>query len=153
MDTAVGIFQPFDRLHSLSSRHTNRRNGCVNGLHSDRQPEVWSQLKFRRSPCRSLLPERSPLVAEQLLAGGEAPLRGAPPGRRGTERQQWFEVEGKIKGAGTSPAEKRVCTWGWRGTRYGAARCREVIQVYVRMEEIACLARRHVLALDAVPRE
>lgn len=81
------------------------------------------------------------------LAGGRAACCTAPPVRRGLEQQRRSRAQGKIKGRGTLGRERRVCTWGWRGTRAGVAVCREEAQCRVRFEESACLARWAALIL------
>lgn len=58
------------------------------------------------------------------------------------------KMQGKIKGRGTRPLGSPVCTWGWRGTRQGAAACREIAQCHVSTGESACFTRRTAMALD-----
>jgi hypothetical protein len=58
------------------------------------------------------------------------------------------KMQGKIKGRGTRPRVKSVCTWGWRGTRLGAAACREGVQCRIGIGESACFARRSAMVLD-----
>ncbi|EER59306.1 conserved hypothetical protein [Acidovorax delafieldii 2AN] len=58
------------------------------------------------------------------------------------------KTEGKIKGRGTSLCGKPVCTWGWRGTRQGAAACRQSAQFRIGIGEGACFARPATLGLD-----
>jgi hypothetical protein len=133
---------------------------------------VPSSVSFRRSsPCRRacsasasaphfaqhpVLPshvqesclERARPAAIGAFAGGLAVGSTAPPGRRRLERQRRAKAEGKIKGRGTSLREKPVCTWGWRGTRLGAAACRESAQCRIGIDESACFARWNATALD-----
>lgn len=85
--------------------------------------------------------ERARLVAVAAVAGALAVGSTAPPGRRCTERQRRAKAEGKIKGRGTWPLEKLVCTWGERGTRSGAAACREGAQCRIGIGEAACFVR------------
>ena len=59
------------------------------------------------------------------------PVDGA--GTRGT-------MQGKIKGGGTQQLEKPVCTRVWRGTRQGAAVCREGAQCRICIGEATCFA-------------
>jgi len=89
-------------------------------------------------------------VAVAAFAGGLAASSAAPPGRRRPERKRRAKAEGKIEGSGTLPAPKRVCTWGWRGTRYLAAPCRNVCQSPVGIGEPACMARPGRMTLAGV---
>ncbi|EPH9903386.1 hypothetical protein ACS370_004922, partial [Pseudomonas aeruginosa] len=63
-------------------------------------------------------------------------------------RQRRAKAEGKIKGRGTWPLGNLVCTWGWRGTRQGAAACREGAQRRIAVGETACFVRWTATALD-----
>jgi hypothetical protein len=92
--------------------------------------------------------ERVRLSAVAAFPGGLAAGSAAPPGRRGPERKRRAKAEGKIKGRGTALREKPVCTWGWRGTRLGAAACREGAQCRIGIGERACFARRSAMVLD-----
>ena len=92
--------------------------------------------------------ERARPVAVAAFVGGLPVGSAAPPGRRGPERKRRAEAEGKIKGRGTPLREKPVCTWGWRGTRLGAAACREGAQCRIGTGESACFARRSAMVLD-----
>lgn len=92
--------------------------------------------------------ERARLVAVAAFAGGLTVGSAAPPGRRGPERKRRAKAEGKIKGRGTPLREKPVCTWGWRGTRLGAAACREGAQCRIGIGERACFARWSAMVLD-----
>ena len=87
-------------------------------------------------------------VAVAAFAGGLAAGSKAPPGRRRPERKRGAKAEGKIKGRGTQPLENLVCTWGWRGTRQGAAACRESAQCRTGIGEGACFARWTAPILD-----
>lgn len=87
-------------------------------------------------------------VAVAMFAGGRATGSTVPPGRRRPERKRGAKAKGKIKGRGTQPLENPVCTWGWRGTRLGAAACRESAQCRIGIDEGACFARPAVLVLD-----
>jgi len=117
----------------------------------DRQRKITPPAVPMSSPVQTDCPERAPFLTEQRLAGGRAQRSGAPPGRREPVHRSGLEAEGKIKGRGTSWREKAVCTWGWRGTRQGAAACREGAQRRVGIGEVACFARRTALALDGGP--
>ena len=92
--------------------------------------------------------ERARPVAVSEFAGGLAAGSTAPPGRRRPERKRGEKAEGKIKGRGTQPLQSLVCTWGWRGTRQGAAACRESAQRRIRIGGSACFTRLAALALD-----
>lgn len=92
--------------------------------------------------------ERARPVAVAAFAGALAASSAAPPGRRRPERQRRAKAEGKIKDRGTPAREKPVCTWGWRGTRLGAAACREGAQCRAGMGEVACFTRWTAPALD-----
>lgn len=92
--------------------------------------------------------ERARPVAVAEFAGGLAAGSKAPPGRRRPERKRGAKAEGKIKGRGTQPLQSLVCTWGWRGTRQGAAACRESAQRCIRIGGSACFTRLAALALD-----
>lgn len=72
--------------------------------------------------------ERARPAAIGAFAGALAARAAAPPGRRCPERQRGAKAEGKIEGRGTEVRAKPVCTWGWRGTRQGAASCRQSLQ-------------------------
>ena len=86
-------------------------------------------------------PERAMPQAWLALVGRQAARDAAPPGHRRPVPSGRGKVQGKIEGSGTLPAHKRVCTWGWRGTRYWTAPCREVRQSLVGIGETACMAR------------
>lgn len=92
--------------------------------------------------------ERAWPVAVAAFAGALAAHAAAPPGRRCPERQRGAKAEGKIKGRGTWPLGNLVCTWGWRGTRQGAAACREGAQRRIAVGETACFVRWTATALD-----
>lgn len=62
------------------------------------------------------------------------------------------KMQGKIKGRGTQPLENHVCTWGWRGTRQGAAACCESAQRCIGIGEGACFARLAAPVLDGIAR-
>lgn len=92
--------------------------------------------------------ERARPVAVAAFAGGLVVSSTALPGRRRLERKRRAKAEGKIKGRGTRPLENPVCTWGWRGTRQGAAACRESAQRRIGIGEGACFARWTALVFD-----
>ena len=87
------------------------------GCRPDRQPNVAGSAALMSSTVQIACPERAPFLTEQRLAGGQAPDRGAPPGRRGPDFCGGFEAEGKIKGRGTCARPKPCLHVGWRGTR------------------------------------
>ncbi|KAB0699548.1 hypothetical protein F7O89_05665 [Pseudomonas aeruginosa] len=84
--------------------------------------------------------ERARPAAVAAFAGALAACAAAPPGRRCPERQRGAKAEGKIKGRGTALREKPVCTGGERGTRRGAAPCREQRQGRIGTGETGCIA-------------
>ena len=91
-------------------------------------------------------------AAIAVFAGVLAAGAAAPPGRRCRKREPGVpgaaNAEGKIKGRGTSLCGKPVCTWGGRGTRQGAAACRQSAQCRIGIGESACFARLATLVLD-----
>jgi hypothetical protein len=95
-------------------------------------------------------PERAMPQAWLALVGWQTAQDAAPPGHRIPVPSGRGKMQGKIEGAGTLPAHKRVCTWGWRGTRYLAAPCRDVGQSLVGIGETACMARSGRMALAGV---
>ncbi|MFA1765726.1 hypothetical protein ACD588_01220 [Xanthomonas campestris pv. campestris] len=92
--------------------------------------------------------ERARPVAVAVFPGALAASSAAPPSRRCPERRRGAKAEGKIKGRGTSPLENLVCTWGERGTRHGAAACREGAQCRIGIGEAACFVRWTAPVLD-----
>lgn len=116
-------------------------NACAFAPHSAQHPEPPSHVQ---ASCL----ERAWPVATAAFAGGLAASSAAPPGRRCTERKRRAKAEGKIKGRGTSFCGKRVCTWGWRSTRQGAAACRQCAPCRIGIGEGACFARPATLGLD-----
>ncbi|MDC6282728.1 hypothetical protein [Ralstonia pseudosolanacearum] len=91
--------------------------------------------------------ERARPMAVVAFAGGLAAGSAATPGRRRPERKRGAKAEGKIKGRGTQPLENPVCTRGWRGTRLGAAPCRESAQCRIGIGEGVCFVRPATLIL------
>ena len=92
--------------------------------------------------------ERAWPMAVAAFPGAWSASNATPPGRRCPERQRRAKVEGKIKGRGILAREKPVCTWGRRGTRRGAATCREDAQCGAGTGEVACFERCTAMALD-----
>ena len=111
--------------------------------HAFAQVDVRSNVQMAR-------PVRAMPQAWLALVGRQAARDAAPPGHRRPVPPGRGKVQGKIEGSGTLPAHKRVCTWGWRGTRYLAAPCREVRQTLVSIGETACMARPGRMALAGV---
>lgn len=103
-----------------------------------------------RSNVQMDCPERGIPQVWLALVGRQAARDAAPPGHRSPVPSGRGKVQGKIEGAGTLPAHKRVCTWGWRGTRYLAAPCRDVGQSLVGIGETASMARPSRMALAGV---
>jgi len=101
-----------------------------------------------RSHVQASCLERARPVAVAAFAGVRAARRAAPPGRRHLERPRKARAEGKIKGRGTSAREKPVCTWGWRGTRQGAAACRDGAPCFADSSDLVCIARPTAMALE-----
>lgn len=99
-----------------------------------------------RSNVQTACPERAMPQAWLAHVGRQAARDAAPPGHRRPVPSGRGKVQGKIEGSGTMPAHKRVCTWGWRGTRYLAAPCREARQSLVSIGETACIARLGLMA-------
>ncbi|HQD15234.1 hypothetical protein [Acidovorax sp.] len=83
-----------------------------------------------------------------VFPGALAARAAAAPGHHGRERMREAGVQGKIEGRGTTVRAKPVCTWGWRGTRQGAASCRQLLQCLDAISECACFARCGAMALD-----
>ncbi|MFP6559218.1 hypothetical protein WJ542_12980 [Paraburkholderia sp. B3] len=100
------------------------------------------------SPVQASCLERARLMAVAAFPGAQAASSTAPPGRRCLKRQRRAKAEGKIKARGTWPLENLVCTWGERGTRHGAAACREGAQRRIGVDESACFVRWTALVLD-----
>jgi|GEM_PF-1494572 len=95
-------------------------------------------------------PERTMPQAWLALIGRQAARDAAPPWHRRPVPSGRGKVQGKIEGSGTLPVYKRVCTLGWRGTRYLAAPCRDICQRLVGIGETTCMARSGWMALAGV---
>lgn len=91
-------------------------------------------------------PEGAMSMAWLAFAGRSAAPCAAPPGHRLPVPSGRGKMQGKIKGSGTLPVWKRVCTWGGRGTRQYAAPCRGVPQSLAGIGETACLSRFDAMA-------
>lgn len=131
------------------SFHTSSQCRCMCSAGADpayRAPH-FAQAPASSSYVQASCLERARPMAVVAFAGGLAACSTAPPGRRGPERKRGAKAEGKIKGRGTQPLENPVCTWGWRGTRLGAAACRESAQCRIGIGEGACFARPAALIL------
>lgn len=99
-------------------------------------------------PVQASCLERAEVVAMIGFLGVFVASGAAPRARRSTERGYRAKAEGKIKGRGTRLLGNLVCTWGWRGTRQGAAACREGAQRRIGVGETACFVRWTATALD-----
>ena len=137
----VHLIVPSGMSFRWSSRCRRACSTCAFAPHFAQHPAPPSHVQ---ASCL----ERARLVAVAAFAGGLAAGSAAPPGRRGPERKRRAKAEGKIKGRGTGPLENPVCTWGWRGTRQGAAACREGAQCRFGIGESACFARPTAMVLD-----
>lgn len=100
------------------------------------------------SPVQTACTERTMSAAWWAFAGRQAALCAALPGHRIPVLSGREKMQGKIKGRGTTLREKRVCTWGWRGTRPVTAPCRVVSQYLVGIELRACFSDLATLVLD-----
>ncbi|MFF6666091.1 hypothetical protein ACET4F_31670, partial [Pseudomonas aeruginosa] len=120
------------------------RRACSAGASAPRLAQHPAQPSNVQASCL----ERARPAAIGAFAGGRVASSAAPPGRRRPERQRRAKAEGKIKGRGTWPLENLVCTWGERGTRHGAAACREGAQCRIGIGEVACFVRWTALVLD-----
>lgn len=86
---------------------------------------------------------QSPQPPVHRLTAPAGPVDGT--GARG-------KMQGKIKGRGTQPLGKPVCTWGWRGTRQESAACRESAQCRTGIGESACFVRWTAPVLNGASR-
>jgi hypothetical protein len=103
-----------------------------------------------RSNVQMACPVHAMPQAWLALVGRQAARGASPPGHRRPVPSGRGKVQGKIEGSGTLPAHRRVCTWGWRGTRYLAAPCRDVGQSLVGIGETVCMTRPGRMALAGV---
>lgn len=113
-----------------------------------RRPNVTLPAVLMASPVQTGCSERAPISTEQARFGRWSSHRTAPLGGREPVHQWGLEAEGKIEGTGTRPVRRRVCTWGWCGTRRCAAQCRDERQYSASVEEIACSIRSAAIDLD-----
>ena len=132
----------------LSGVSFRRRSVCRRTCSASASAPHFAQHPARRPHVQASCLERARPVAVAAFAGALAASSAAPPGRRRPERQRRAKAEGKIKGRGTWPLENLVCTWGERGTRHGAAACREGAQCRIGIGEVACFVRWTALVLD-----
>jgi len=137
----VHLIVPSGMSFRRASRCRRACSACAFAPHRVQHPAPSSHVQTTCLECARPL-------AVAAFAGGLAAGSAGPPGRRGPERQRRAKAEGKIKGRGTWPLESPVCTWGWRGTRQGAAACREGAQCRIGTGEIVCLVRWTTPALD-----
>jgi len=70
------------------------------------------------SNVQTTRPKRARPAAIAAFVGVLPAHIAALPPRRCREPKRPAKVEGKTKGGGTIVCAKRVCTWGWRGTRH-----------------------------------
>ncbi|PHP77175.1 hypothetical protein [Pseudomonas aeruginosa] len=124
------------------------RRACSAGASAPRFAQHPAQPSNVQASCLERARPAAPGVSICAFAGGLAAGAAPPPGRRRPERQRGAKAEGKIKGRGTWPLENLVCTWGERGTRHGAAACREGTQCRIGIGEVACFVRWTALVLD-----
>ena len=137
----VHLIVPSGMSFRWSSQRRRACSACAFAPHFAQHPALPSHVQ-------ALCLERARPMAVAAFAGGLAAGGAVPPGRRGPERKRGEKAEGKIKGRGTTSREKPVCTWGWRGTRLGAAACREGAQCRISIGESACFARGGAMVLD-----
>ena len=116
-------------------------NACANPAH-------WAPHFAPPSDVQASCLERAWLSAIGAFPGALAACAAAAPGHHGRERMREAGVQGKIEGRGTTVRAKPVCTWGWRGTRQGAASCRQLLQCLDAIGEFTCFARLDAMALD-----
>lgn len=123
-------------------------------LHSSQYLRAGSSHAFMhvcvRSNVQMACPERAMPQAWWALVGWQTAQDAAPPRHRIPVPSGRGKMQGKIEGSGTLPAHKRVCTWGWRGTRHLTAPCRDVCQSLVGIGETACMTRPGRMALAGV---
>lgn len=119
------------------ARHSLRHLTCI-ALHTVAHIHMRNGV---HSNVQTACPGRAMPAAWLAFAGWPAALCAAPPGHRIPVPSGRGKMQGKIEGYGTKVRTKRVCTWGWRGTRYLPTPCRELIQSLVGLGEIACMPR------------
>ena len=114
---------------------------------------AFAQFRVRSNAqmVRAVRPMSQARQAWQAPVGRSAARDAAPQVQRFVLSGRG-EVQGKIKGRGTALREKPVCTWGWRGTRLGAAACREGAKSRIGIGGNACFARRTATVLDGAIR-
>ncbi|AFT71031.1 hypothetical protein B5T_02762 [Alloalcanivorax dieselolei B5] len=132
----------------LSGASFCRSSPCRRACSADAFAPHFAQSSAQPSNVQASCLERARPAAIGAFASGLAAGAATPPGRRCPERQRRAKAEGKIKGRGTWPLGNLVCTWGWRGTRQGAASCREGAQRRIGVGETACFVRWTATALD-----
>ena len=147
LHTSVHLIAPSD-----VSFHWSSPCRCACGAGAD---PAYRAPHFAQPPAPSSYVQVSCLehdrpVAVAVFAGELAASSAAPPGRRRPERKRGAKPEGKIKGRGTRPLEIPVCTCGWRGTRQGAAACRERAPCRIGIGDGACFARWTAPLFDGV---
>ena len=95
-------------------------------------------------------PERAMPLAWLAFTGRPAVPCAAPPGHRIPVPSGRGMMQGKIEGCGTKVRTKSVCTWGWRGTRYLAAPCRQSVKGPISLDATACMPRHGPMACAGV---
>ncbi|WP_312417649.1 hypothetical protein [Comamonas sp.] len=144
------------RIHSLRRRACNKRASVS---HLARHPlrhltritlHAVAHIHMRNgvhSNVQTAFPGCAMPTTWLAFAGWPTAPCAAPPGHRIPMPSGRGKMQGKIKGSGTLPAWKRVCTWGWRGTRLWAAPCRSIRQGLAGIGKTACLSRLDAMAL------
>ncbi len=134
-----------DRRYAVSPQ---RRRACSASASAPRSARYPLRHADVFSPVQTACPERAMPMAWQALAGVQAAHRAASPGHRVPVPSGRGKMQGKIEGCGTTVRTKRVCTWGWRGTRRYAAPCRELEQGQAGSGDFACLIPAGAMVLD-----
>ncbi len=143
-----------DSLHSVvhsivpSGVSSCWRSPCRRAYRANASAPPVAQHPAALSPVQASCLERARPMVVAAFPGALAASSAASPGRQRPERQRGAKAEGKIKGRGTWPLENLVCTWGERGTRSGAAGCREGAQCRIGIGEAVCLVRWTAPVLD-----
>ena len=141
LHSVVHSIVPSDVCFRLPSPCRRACRASAFALHVAQHPATLSIVQA------SCLERARPMVVA-AFPGALAASSAAPPGRRCLERKRKAKAEGKIKGRGTWPLENLVCTWGERGTRYGAAACREDAQCRIGIDKATCFVRWTAPVLD-----
>ena len=142
--TAVDLLHA--NVHSvvLSGMSFRWRSACIRACRAGAFVPHFALHSHVQASCL----ERAWPAAIGVFPGALAARAAAAPGHHGRERMREAGVQGKIEGRGTTVRAKPVCTWGWRGTRQGAASCRQLLQCLDAIGEFTCFARLDAMALD-----